>query len=464
VLRAIACTLLALGCGAATQATPSTVVRDEPRVEAAVPARVAPEASRTIEIAEPAPGTRRTPLATSTMRLGIRVPLAAIAGAANESTPALLAEESWGVAWAPVRAGYRATRGPIELRGDGADVEWSVPVHLSGRADPVGACEAQLTARVSTRLSLARDGSLRSSSRPGPLEWQRRCEMLFGLVDLTALIEPRVLEAQREMARTIDERVAREDVRASMGTAWRALSSRIALDEGLGLWLRPSSLAIAEPSASEDAIETVVEIGVRPIVSAQAPSDAAPTPLPEPSVLASSPRAFVLHAEIEVPLSRVAAEIDALARPQLETFGAVLVSVRALGGEDAIWIGFELERPVPATLWLGAQVRFDPESRALSVSEVRASDETRRALEALGIDPRLVEGAFGSELSLPMADRIEGIERQLRTALAVPRRIGSAELRVDAREITLAGAFHTPSTIGLVLAVAGSADLVLGAP
>lgn len=431
---------------------------------AEVPAQVAEsrsEADAPALASDPPSGSSpREPLRESALRVVVRIPLESIADRANEAAPRVLAEDRWGVSWLPVGAGYRVTRGRIALRGSGDGVEWAVPVALAGRADPVGACDAALTARLSTRVELTRDFRLRALSRPGPLEWRRRCRVL-GAVDLTPLIEPAVLAAQTSVARQIDARVSEQ--RLDVEALWARLSERVELAEGFGLWLRPSRIGVSALRATDEAIEVLVEIGVRPIAAMEAPVDAAPIPLPEATRIEGGERSFDLRAELEIPLARVAQEVDTIARAQLAEMGAELGSVRAIGGTDAIWIGLTIARPIPITAWFGASLGVDPSTHRIALTNVRASDETRASLEAFGIDPAFVEESLRLQASVPV-ERIEEARAEVQRALAAPIGVPGGELRIEAPEVVLVGTFHTPSTVGLVVDLRGSAELVTELP
>jgi hypothetical protein len=451
-VRALTLAMLVAGCGGATRdARPETPT--QPRTRAS------------ISIPEPEPGSSPRVERASTLRIGVRLPLAPIAQAANALAPTLLAEDRHAGRFPTPGYQYRVTRGTIALRGSGDTVDWSVPVHLEATADIVGACRADLTATVSTRVRVAPDWRLSASSLPGPIAWQRRCRVIFGAIDVTGLIEPRVRDAQGSMARTVDAQLASRDLRATMTAAWSALGQRIALPEELGLWLRPSTLGISELRASPSDVAATLAIGVRPIVAQEAPSDAATSELPSGSPVDGAERGFTVYADVEVPLARIAAELDAPARAYLHALGAELRRVRVLGGRDAIYLGFELARPAAVTAWIRARVSLDRAQATLNVSDIAPTPETRDALAALGIDTGPIERAFRLGLSFPIAEHLDRIAARYREALLAPRRLDEhAELRLEVGTLELVDSYHTPTHLGLVLAISGSAELALSLP
>jgi hypothetical protein len=454
------CCVLLLACGSAP-APPAAEARPPGIAEGPTPIEpVEATAVDVIAIPEPLPGQSPREVRSSVLRARIHIPLGPIARAANDESPTLLANGARpGNLFSPAFR-YRVTRGTIALGTANGAMEWSVPVHLDGSTDVAGGCSADLTARLSTRLSVTPDWHLAARSRRGPIAWQRRCRLLMGFVDVTDAIEPRVRDAQDEMARAIEERLAAEDLRPAIVRMWEGLSGRIALPEELGLWLRPGAIALSELRSSEGALDATLEIAVRPIAAIETPADAAPVPLPEHAPTETSDEGFVLYTDVELPLARVASEIERAARPMLASMGAELVRVRGIGGTDGVYFGFELALPAQTTLWFGASFGVDPAARALTISNAHPTEETRAALARLGLHIALLETLFGSNLSVPVGDRLDAIRAQYEAAMG--SRIGEderAQLRVSPGSIELAGTYHTPTHAGVVLAIAGSAEL-----
>jgi hypothetical protein len=454
VWRSVSLAMLLVACGGTAAAR--TAVVPEPADEAAPAQEIAAQRE-----GSPEPGSSpRQPLAESALRVTVRVPLTTIAQSANESAPRVLANERWGVPWLPVSAGYRVTRGRIVVRGRGDAIEWSVPVELAGRADPIGGCDASLTATVSTRLSLGPDLRLASESSPGSREWRRRCRLLG--VDLTSVIDPPVLAAQAELARQIDERVAEQGL--PIEALWARLNERVELPDGFGLWLRPARLAVSELRATDDAIEVLVEVGVRPIVTMHTPADAAPRPLPEATRITIDDRSFRVRAELEVPMESIEEEVLGIARGELAPMGVTVDRATVVSTAEGLSIGLTITSPIALTIWFAADIGFDERTGRLTISRVRVSETTRQMLASAGLDPAFVEEELGMRVTVP-DERVEALREQLRAAIATPITFdGHGELSVEPSSIELAGVFHSPELVGVAVDVAGTAVLVVDPP
>ncbi len=474
-VRSAVCCILLASCASATPpvvtappATSDASVSAQPP-QPSVAAASQEEEDPLIEPVEPAPGEspRPAPL-PSTLRVGVTIPLTPIRDAANAATPELVGEESRPTNWDPFHFfpgySYRATRGAIGLVGAGAEIQWSVPIALQASAELVGPCTASLTAHTTTRLSISPRWRWVGASTRGPVEWHEPCRVLLGLVDATSRIEPHVHRAQDEMARAIDERIATQNLEPTLAAFWTTLQARMALGDEFGLWLRPSRIGVSALTAIPNALEATIEIAVRPVAAVQAPPDARPIALPPNTTIASSTPDFTLYADVELPLTRIASEIESRASLPLSAIGWELVTVRAIGARDAVYFGFVLDEPIRRTLWFGAVLVLNREQRMITVSRVAATEDTRALLRQLGVDASMVETAFASGLEFPLGDRMDAIRTQYRTAVASALRMGTSELSITPGRLEVVGLFHTPSTIGVTLAIGGTATLVLSRP
>lgn len=301
----------------------------------------------------------------------------------------------------------QVTRGSIALAGRGNDLIVTMPIHAEVTArDIAGVVEretanaqANVTARV--QIYINPDWSTQGRVRIG-YDWTQppTIDLLGQKLTFASQADQRLARVVRKMERTLEQEIARLDLRSQVEPVWARAFTVLSLNEANpSVWLRltPQALAYNGYSASADALlvkmrldaSTEVFVGEEPLAAKLIPLPEQRAEQRPDTELALTLPVIAQYSELEPVIERALAEraervfrVPAIGDQMIE-----IQSVTAYGTTgNRIAVGVEFEAWTPGgrddsangVVWLTARPTNAINSRAVHFVELKYQVETTR--------------------------------------------------------------------------------------
>ncbi len=289
------------------------------------------------------------------------------------------------------------------------------------------------------------------------------CRATVFNIDASPLMR-RILNGQLESVRRVIDSVipAVVTVRPAADSLWRALQEPVPLDSGIWLLMSPQAARLAPLSGSAGAVRTSVTLIAQPRVAVGSRPTPEVRPLPTLALADASPGIHV-PIDIEIPFS----DIEQRATAQLagETAGkeARVEGVKVWSAGDTAVVQVDLSGKVVGSLYLVGRVAYDPDSRMLTIDDLRYTLQSRNVMSRIrvtlgasrikaAVDAATSGGRWNVGSLLDHAR--ERLTKELNRSLAPGTRISGA-----ITSVRVGALYTTPSSFVLRVVLDGNAQL-----
>lgn len=314
---------------------------------------------------------------------------------------------------------YDVTRDPIVLRMIGPGLHATTTARYSLQACrgrfPCISCglgEPRREAQITLHSKLEWDGAwrIRSTTRPLPVHYPRKCEVTWFDFDITRrYIAPEVEKQLAIAARTIDRNVPQlTSIRPQAQQIWSSLQTPFELAPRTWLVLEPMSVALT-PIAGQGMVATstlTLQARTRVVVGNKPATTS--TPLPPLRVAAPAASGIRIPFDLELPYedaSRLASAEFAGKTYKVDGRDLTVESIRILpGAKGKLMIEASIDyrggrlRNYRGLVWLEGTPRFDPATSSVIVPDLDYTLERRRRNPFLRIVERAVHVGVRAEL------------------------------------------------------------------
>jgi len=361
----------------------------------------------------------------------------------------------------------KVTRGSIALAGRGDELIVTMPILAQVTASDIAGiieretarAQARVTARV--RISTDPDWSARGRVRIS-YDWTQppTIDLLGQKLTFANQADERLGRVVRKMERTLEQEIARLDLRRRIEPVWERAFTVLSLNEtNPPVWLRltPRALRYDGYSASNDALlvtmrldaETQVFIGEKPSAPQSIPlPDQRGEPLPETQLSLTLP-VIAQYSELVPVIERA---IAARAREvfRVPAIGERMIEVRSVsaygttGNRIAVGVEFEAWKPgerdssTSGTVWLTARPLTAENSRTVNFVDLEYEAQTSRAATNILLEIARTQD-FSEAIEGALTQNFEDdYERLLRKVLATiaKRQLGDFMIATDLDEVS----------------------------
>lgn len=381
---------------------------------------------------------------------------------------------------------YEVARAPIQLQMIGSGLHSSTTVKYGleacrGRFPCIscGIGEARRVADIKLHSKLEWDPAwrLRSTTRPLPVNYAKRCQVTWLGIDITRRFVAPVVEDQlRQTARIIDRNTPMHtNIRPNAEQIWTALQTPVELAPRTWLVLEPSDVALTPISGSGAMVtstlllraQTRVVVGEKPVVALR--------PLPAlKTAAAGSPAGVRVPFDLDLPYeeaSRIATRDFAGKTYQVNGRPLIVESIRlAPAPNERVLVEAMIDyrggtlRNYRGLVFLEGTPRFDPTTRSIVVPDLDFSLEPKRR----GLFRRIVERAahvsirarLRESARFDLTPRMNEARAEITRALTRQLAPG-VRLRGRADAIEPAGVTAREKVISLHVVATGKAEVVV---
>lgn len=381
---------------------------------------------------------------------------------------------------------YEVARAPIQLQMIGSGLHSSTTVKYGleacrGRFPCIscGIGEARRVADIKLHSKLEWDPAwrLRSTTRPLPVHYAKRCQVTWLGIDITRRFVAPVVEDQLEQtARIIDRNTPlHTNIRPRAEQIWNALQAPVELAPRTWLVLEPNDVALTPISGSGSLVtstlllraQTRVVVGEKPVV--------APRPLPALKTgAAKTPAAVRVPFDLQLPYdeaSRLATRDYAGKTYRVNGKPLTLESIRlASAGNGRVLVEAMIDyrggalRNYRGMVFLEGTPRFDPATRSIVVPDLDFSLDAQRR----GLFRRIVERAAHDSIRARLREsarfdltaKMNEVRAEVTRALTRPLAAG-VQLRGKADAIEPAGVLAREDVLTLHVVATGTAEVEL---
>lgn len=333
---------------------------------------------------------------------------------------------------------YEVAREPLQLKMIGAGLHSTTTVKYALEACrgrfPCISCgfgEARRTADITLHTKLEWDASwkLRSTTRPLPVHYGKKCEVTWFDIDITRRFVAPVVEDQLAIAaRTIDRNVPQlAAVRTHAENIWTSLQTPVEIAPRTWLTLEPSEVSLTPITGSGLDVTSTLSLRALTRVVVGAKPAVAPKPLPPLRVAAAMPAGMRVPFDIELPYedaSQLAAR--ELAGKTFTVDGKPLriesLTLRpAPGGKVLVEAAIDYGRTYRGNVFLEGTPRFDTATSSLVFPDLEYSLDPKRRGLLVRIAERTAHDSIRDRLRqsarFPLAPRIDELRGDITAAL-----------------------------------------------
>lgn len=381
---------------------------------------------------------------------------------------------------------YEVARAPIQLQMIGAGLHASTTVKYGleacrGRFPCIscGIGEARRVADIKLHSKLEWDPAwrLRSTTRPLPVYYAKRCEVTWLGIDITRRFVAPVVEDQlRQTASIIDRNTPlHTNIRPRAEQIWAALQTPVELAPRTWLVLEPNDVALTPISGSGSMVTSTLLLRAQTRVVVGEKPAAARRPLPALKTgAAGAPAAVRVPFDLELPYdeaSRLATRDFAAKTYTVNGRPLTLESIRlapAPNGRVLVeaFIDYRggVMRNYRGLVFLEGTPRFDPATKSIVVPDLDFSLDPKRR----GFFRRIVERAAHDSIRarlresarFDLAARINEVREEITRALTRQLAPG-VHLRGQADAIEPAAVTARENVISLHVVATGRAEVVV---
>jgi hypothetical protein len=411
---------------------------------------------------------------SSVLSVLIELPLAAVRTQLEQNIRRVIAEKEWESE--PTHLRYRVTRQDLEISIDGSDLFVTVPVTLDieakGRRErprrrrppAVASCQAKLLLRFKSTLEVARDWSLKSTTRLLERTWLQPCEITRFRLDITEQLDMRFEPRLEEMTERIDERIATSQVVGNrVAEIWGALHRPIQSKSGYWLALRPQELGIGSLSGKDQTVTTSLRLLARPqlLVSDEAP-EISDTPLPD-NRFEESDGLFHIALDAQLPFEDATRQLNQrLVGRAFELAGqsVTIAGVRIYGNGAKAVVEVHTEGDLRSTVYLSGTPIYDQETGELWVEGLDFTLSTKNVVADTAdwfLHESIIE-QIGSRARFPIGDQFQEARQRLEEALnrsLTPR----IDLQGKVVDLVLRSVYVTPDAFRAIVSADGELSI-----
>jgi hypothetical protein len=382
---------------------------------------------------------------------------------------------------------YEVARAPIALNMIGSGLHSSTTMKYALEACrgrfPCISCgfgEARRVADIKLQSKLEWDPAwrLRSTTRPLPVYYARRCEVTWLGIDITPRFVAPVVEDQlRQTAAVIDHNMpALTNIRPRAEQIWNALQTPVELAPRTWLVLEPTDVALTPISGSGTTVTStlLLHAQTRVVVGAQPAAARRPLPALKTGSMAAQPALVRVPFDLQLPYdeaSRLATRDFAGKTYQVGGRPLKVESIRlapAANGRVLIEAMIDYRggalRNYRGLVFLEGTPRFDPATKSIVVPDLDYSLDPKRR----GFFRRIAERAAHESIRQRLREsarfdltaRIAEVRQEITRALTRPLGKG-VQLRGQADTITPATVTPLPTVISLHVIATGRAEVII---
>jgi hypothetical protein len=411
----------------------------------------------------------------SYVNIPISIPLAAIEKSAEAEVPrsygvAPFQKALHGGAAAPAcgeDVGYSIERGPVSLSGSDKGVVTSVDLSYWLKArkqlpcpgtvinascgtdgEPPGTASVGIDSEITILPNL--ETIVRSTPRSATAG--SRCVLQPEGLDITNALMVAFDNTLRQMLPALDKRVsAALDLRTRMQAAWTRMSEPREIQPGIWLAWNPEGLGVVPVSVADGALQTGIQLRVRPVISAGTKPVASPKPLPL-AYSATRDDTFKLQLPVDVQQAFVQARLDSALDIDKGgmpiTMGSYKVRITGadITGEGSqILIKLRFSGDLSGAADLTATPYFDPETRTLSFPDLDYTLDSDQFLlkSANFVAHSQIRDKLREKFTIELGQRLDKLKGGLDEILN--RRNGNVQLHGTVEDLTLLGVSRQPN-------------------